>query len=100
MTKQILAFFFCFIRELTLYSPLTFSLIPRANSNLTLDSRVSERARTHRIAGLGSARTYRIAGLGSARTHRIAGLDSAHTHRIAGAGVEPPRAPGGAFQET
>jgi len=32
MKKQILAFFFCFIRELTLYSPLTFSLILRANS--------------------------------------------------------------------
>ena len=27
MTQQILAFFFCFIRELNLYSPLTFSLI-------------------------------------------------------------------------
>ncbi len=26
MTKQILAFLFCFIRELTLYSPLTYSL--------------------------------------------------------------------------
>ena len=26
MTKQILAFLFCFIRELTLYSPLTLSL--------------------------------------------------------------------------
>ena len=33
MTKQIFAFFLCFIRELNLYSPLTFSLIPRANSN-------------------------------------------------------------------
>jgi hypothetical protein len=50
MTKQILAFLFCFIRELTLYSPLTNSLTsarelkpytpllpypspPRANSN-------------------------------------------------------------------
>ncbi len=28
MTKQILAFLFCFIRELTLYSPLTLSLTP------------------------------------------------------------------------
>ncbi len=26
MTKQILAFLFCFTRELTLYSPLTYSL--------------------------------------------------------------------------
>ena len=26
MTKQILAFLFCFIRELNLYSPLTYSL--------------------------------------------------------------------------
>ena len=26
MTKQILAFLFCFISELTLYSPLTYSL--------------------------------------------------------------------------
>ena len=51
MTKQILAFLFCFIRELNLYSPLTYSLTsahelkpytpplpspspPRANSNL------------------------------------------------------------------
>ena len=33
MTKQIFAFFFCFIRELNLYSPLTLSLILRANSN-------------------------------------------------------------------
>ena len=34
MTKQILAFFFYFIRELTLYSPLTFSLILRANKKV------------------------------------------------------------------
>ena len=33
MTKQIFALFFRFIRELDLYSPLTFSLILRANSN-------------------------------------------------------------------
>ncbi len=32
ITKQIFPFFFCFIRELNPYSPLTFSLIPRANS--------------------------------------------------------------------
>jgi hypothetical protein len=33
MTKQILAFLFCFTRELNPNSPLTFSHIPRANSN-------------------------------------------------------------------
>jgi len=27
LTKQILAFLFCFIRELNLYTPLTYSLI-------------------------------------------------------------------------
>jgi hypothetical protein len=32
MTKQILAFFICFIRELNPHSPLTFSLILRALS--------------------------------------------------------------------
>ena len=34
MTKQIFPFIFYFISFITLYSPLTFSLIPRANSNL------------------------------------------------------------------
>ena len=32
-TAQFFPFIFCFIRELNLYSPLTFSLILRANSN-------------------------------------------------------------------
>ena len=33
MTKQIFPSIFYFISFITLYSPLTFSLIPRANSN-------------------------------------------------------------------
>ena len=33
MTKQILAFLFCFTRELNLYSPLSLSLTFRAYSN-------------------------------------------------------------------
>jgi hypothetical protein len=35
MTKQILAFVFCFTRELNLYCPLTFSLRPPIHPYLT-----------------------------------------------------------------
>ncbi len=38
MTKQILAFLFCFKRELTLYSPLTYSLTSARELKLTLYS--------------------------------------------------------------